>query len=487
MKLAQNNLLKEKNAKTVIEGELAHFRSLLAKIQQQPYQKLTQQDDQQVTISNVQLKVKERKSDLAVVSDEPKHFAASIDQQTSMTSDNEKNSNTVNIPNQTISTDATIVMETDTSKHTNSLSRKLNSKVTREAKIKPGQKIDNVVKKLSQECVPHILNTTSSAKEVTFYTDDKSTRRSLDAVVAQLHIVKKQQFDKQFHVDLGLAKQVRENSKLDSVVEKLVAKQSQFEALLNKNTTGISSIADSSLPCMEPDVSSTVPDDLDDTESKSMVTEASIKAKDKFRSTLAKDTNEPVTLTAIPKTRQLYISIVDPVTMQADITKVQTKLVSGPNTVNKMETIQTPTDNEADDVSKSRSKEKTDQKEEIANSTCFSTNLPTRVPVTSSTIAPVTPVHSNVMLAAVRKYIIEKFSVKQMDLEGLLGQDDSNVILNDTTYENLTEFYAEISQGHTQQDTSVPDEMFVELLQVVFISFLVNPHTMIYIYMCDWA
>lgn len=510
VKLAQNNLLKDKNTLTSVEGELARFRSLLSKLQQQQsQQKPNQQKDNRTTISSVDSPLKKKKSNVVqttVEPNEPEKFEAS-----SSTDDNAKNtssSNMVNIP--TPANAPTIRPEDITSEFTSSplsLSKRLNSKVTREAKIKPGQKIANVVKKLSQEHLAHVLPSTaasstvasstvasstaaSSNEEVANQIEDKSTRRSLDAVVAKLHIVKKQEFEKQFHVDLGSAKQVRENTKLDSVVEKLVAKQSQsqllssgypvqFESLVSKSAK-IDTALDSPVQYMEADVSSTVPDNFDgnkiDIESKSVVTGAS-KFKGKFQGTLTRNADKPVLVVGVADSKQVKRpdNVRQSVTNTPTKQGVQIKLASMPKGINKAETAYTVTDSGEKRSIHLRSKEPAVTK--VGGTVSNLVSLPTKLPSDESFSALMLSPRGKNILAKVNKFIIETFAVKPKDLftvkpkdlECLPEKDDSKENLNDSMCGSLTDFYAENSQVCVQQDCSIPDVIFVKLFQVLML------------------
>lgn len=450
MKTAQNDLLKGKNAITVVEGELAHYRSLLARVQQKLQQKSTQSKNHQTTIND---DPKEKSNGTDIISDKSECFIASVEQRQTLVDAINKKS-TVNIPNKTIVADVTINTDNNTSDCTDSSPLLSSSfKVAKEAKIKPGQKIANVVKKLSQDRVAHPPNNPSNSEEVATHTEDKNTRKSLDAVVAKLHVVQKQELDKQFHVDLWSAKQVRENSKLDSVVEKLIAKQIhsqffppsypiQFQTLVNENTA----VVDSSHQCMEADVSSTVPDG------------------NKFQSTSTRSVVKPVTVDGMDDSRVTHQtnvkSVVNTVTKHADITKAQTKLVSGPKDISKTKTAGMVT------RAKTKEREQADDKNRVSNPSCLPREMPSVVPVTPATT---TTSYCDIILDTVNKNMLEKFSVQPKDLEGLMKQDDSKHITADLTSESLTELISENSQVHAQQDTpAVPDAVFTEMLQVLF-------------------
>ena len=420
------------------------------------------------------------------ITDEPKEFVASSSstvQQTALPSDNVQStsSNVVIIPN---SACATIKIASLTSGCTDkppSLSTKLNSKVTKEAKVKPGQKIANVVKKLSQEHHVHTPNPPSTVAsnngETADQVEDKSSRRSLDAVVAKLHIVKKQEFDKQFQVDLGLGsgKQARENTKLDSVVEKLVAKQSQsqllcdypvhFETVPNKSAK-TDAVVDSSMHCMEADVSSTVPDIFEiGMQRKSTVMDPS-NSKSAFQSIAYKDTDKPVIMFGIAdgeQEKRQRESVSNPVTRQG----MQTKLPIRPKII-QVETAHTHTATNSgvkSGVIQLRNENQADAKEgDMATNSCLSEGVPITFEAPSS--------QHKQMLAKVNKFIIETFNVKPKVLECLPGKDDSRDILNDTMCGSLTDFYAVNSTVCVQQESSFPGATFVKLLQVILISSL---------------
>ena len=478
--------MKDKNSVTVVEGELAHFRSLLVKLQQQPPQKPTQQKNNQTLTTTVSNPLKEKKSavvDVMLTVDDSEQFtSSSTDQQTSVTSDNTigTTSDVTNIPN--LVNAATTGAGNITSDCTNSplsLRKKLNPKVTKESRTNPGQKIANVVKKLSQERNTYAPNITA-VEEVTFHNEDRSTRKSLDAVVAQLHIVKKQEFDKQFHVDLGSAKQVRENTKLDSVVEMLVAKQSQSQLLSSDyplnfeppaTTTKVNTGVDSSPKCMEADVSSTVPDNVEgsnvDMETQSVITEAS-KAKDKFQTMSTKSADEPVIVAGVAERKEKRQENINDSVINTALTKqaVQMKSTTGPKSISKVETARTATDGKT-----ARSKEQTGTKDRISISglPCLPAKLPTGVPVTSIMLTS----RIQCTLAKVNKFMTEKFAITPKNLEGLLGKDSSKEISNDSISGNLTEYYFENSQVDSQLQNSVSDAVFIKLLQVLNAFFFV--------------
>ena len=406
--------------------------------------------------------------DVIVPVDDSKRFTTSstTDQQTPITSDNTKGttSNVTNIPNLDNATTGTENVASEcTTNSPLSLRKKLNSKGTKESKTKPGQKIASVVKKLSQERITHVPSTAASnVEEVTLHNGERSTRKSLDAVVAQLHIVKRQEFDKQFHVDLGSTKQGRENTKLDSVVEMLVAKQNQSQLSSDypvnfetpAKTTKVTAIVESSPKCMEADVSSTVPDNLEgskiDMETKLVIAEAS-----KAKST--KNADEPVIVAGIADKQQKNVndSVIN--TKQA----VQMKSTTGPRSISKVETAHTSTDSEI-----VRSKEQAYTKDRVSASSL--PNLPTKL----STAVPGTSImltsRIQCTLAKVNKFITEKFAITPKDLEGLLGKDASKEISNDSICGNLTEYYFENSQVNAQQQNPVPDGVFIQLLQVLY-------------------
>lgn len=463
---------------TAVEGELTHFRSLLAKLISE--QKFTQPKLNQSITSNDDGSVKQKKScvvDTIVASND--HTTSSADHQTQVTSDNA----TVNMPNSTDVASRTKNISSEFTTSPLSFSKRLTSKVTRETKIKPGQKIANVVKKLSQEHLIHAPSVVASgSEEVANQPEDKNTRRSLDAVVAKLHIVKKQEFDKQFHVDLGSAKQARENTKLDSVVEKLVAKQSQsqllssgwplhFETLVNKTAT-VNTVVNSSMHCMDADVSSTVPDNFDDckmnTETKSVKTEASM-AKGKFQST---PTDKPVTLVTVriadSKQENAGELVTDTVTKQA----VQTKLTSRPkSTLPKTEPAQALDSEVKFNVTQLMRKEQTDATD--GNSFYSLASLPTRLtglPVTSFMLSS----RSKQVLSEVQKFVIETFSIKPKNLESLLQKDDSREMLSDSMCGSLTDYYIENLQVYVQQDSSVPDAIFVNQVYKCFVLLIIG-------------
>ena len=467
----------------VVEGELAHFRSQLAKLQKQLQQKPTPLlKDDQVTVSQVDspLKVKEKKSDVVdvnAISDEPKADVSSTDHQSALPSDNVQNtsSGVVNVPSSACATIKIASVISECIDSPLSLGTKLSSKTTKEAKIKPGQKIANVVKKLSQEHHVHTSNPPSTAapknEEMSCQVEDKSIRKSLDAVVAKLHIVKKNEFDKQFQVDLGSVKQARENTKLDSVVEKLVAKRSQsqlscdypvrFEAVPNKSAD----IMDASVHGMEADVSSTVPDIFDDSkidmQRKSTVMKPS-NIKNSFHSIVGKDTDKPVIMFGNvdgEQEKKQGESVISSVKQG-----VQMKLASGPKIV-KVETAHSDTNSGVQSgVIQLRSKDQGDTKEghTATNLLNIPTKLPVGVPVTFDEPSP----QHKQMLAKVNKFIIETFNVKPKVLECLPGSDDSQDTLNDSMCGSLTDFYAMNSTVSVQQESSVPDSTFMKLFQV---------------------
>lgn len=352
----------------------------------------------------------------------------------------------------------------------------------------PGQKIANVVKKLSQEHHAHTSNqpstTASNNREKADEVEDKSTRRSLDAVVAKLHIVKKQEFDKQFQVDLGSVKQVRENTKLDSVVEKLVAKQSQsqlcdypvhFETLPNKSIK-TDTVMDSSMHCMEADVSSTVPDIFEIGMQRRSTVMAPSDIKNAFQSIADKDTDKPIIIFGFADGEQGKMqreSASNVVTRQG----MQMKLPIRPKIV-KVETAHSVTNSGVKSGGiQLRNEDQADIKEGdmATNSLCLPTKLPEGIPITFE--APSSQ-HKQ-MLAKVNKFIIETFNVKPKVLECLPGKDDSRETLNDSMCGSLTDFYAVNSTVCVLQESSVPDATFVKLFQVNLISSLASQPLML--------
>lgn len=407
---------------------------MLAKVQQQSQQEPVHQSDNQATTSkgNSQLKGTEKKlgvMNVTVTLIEPEQSIAdsssSTDLQALTTSDHASSMMT-KVPNPS---DAPIKADSPLL-----LSKKLKSNVTREAKTKPGQKIANVVKKLTQERVTHTPsiaapNVKETAEVAASLTDDKNTGKSLDAVVAKLHIVKKQELDKQFHVDLGSAKQVRENSKLDSVVEKLVAKQTRselfpssypahFEALVN--TKPVNPALDPSLQYMETD---TAPDKL------------------KTKST-KKSNKQMVGIT--DEQENSVIGIV--VNKQDDTDKAQTKLVSK-SSVDEAET--------KNGVSKLSRSEQADKIQRVHHFT----KLPTGI----------FSLTGNVMSTMHKfKFVIENYGIQPKDLEAFLEKASSKEVVDDSFSGSLTEFHTMISPVHTQQDFYVSDTVLVKLHQVMY-------------------
>lgn len=462
VKLAQNNLLKEKNAVTVVEGELAHFRSLLAKIQQPQKNNLTQQKGDQSTMEDNIMDT------TTVVSDTTDQLAASSsnDQHISISSNNAKiaSSDAANLPNLDNTTVQTKKISVKCINSPILISRKLNSTGAKETKIKPGQKIANVVKKLSQErVIPTHKMTASNTEEVATHVEDKNTRRSLDAVVAKLHIVKKQEFEKQFHVNLGSTKQARENTKLDSVVEKLVAKQSQSQQLSSDyplHFKTLNTTIDSPVQCTEADVSSTVPDNVDnskmDVETQPVITEIP-----KFHSTPTKKTNQPTTKARNTDTPEKQLGDVSKAVIKT-VTKqsIQVKLAGRPRNTDNVEPAHTVIDGKTNTVYQLRGKEHADKKETSgSNLASVPTKLSAEVP---DTLSP----RSKDMLVKVNKFIVETFAVKPKDLESLPGKDNLREILDDTICGSLNDFYGENMQVCTEQESSVPDAIFVKLFQV---------------------
>ena len=457
--------MKDKNAVTVVEGELAHFRSLLIQVQQQPRQSPTQQNNNQMLSNTVESPVKEEKSsvmDVTIPMDDSEQ-GSTADQQTPATSDDIKDttSDVINSPNIDSATTTT-----GTASETNSplsLRKKLG---TKEKKTIPGQKIANVVKKLSQERTtpaPAVAAAASSIEEATVHNEDRSTCKSLDAVVAKLHIVKQQELEKQFHVDLGPAKQVRESTKLDSVVEMLVAKQSQAQPSISypvsfetpaKPTTKVNTAVASS-KCMEADVSSTVPDNLEDNkmdvETKSVIAEAS-----KAKSTKIPD--KPVVVAGIANKQEKRQENVNDSVINTALNKqaVQMKLTTGAKS-SKVETAHSATDSEI-----ARSTEQVDTKDRVVVSSLPS--LSTKLPTLGTSIMLTSRMQCT--LAKVTKVLIEKFAITPKDLEDFLGQASLKEISNDSISGNLTEYYFNNSQIDVHQQSPVPDAVFVKLLQV---------------------
>lgn len=460
--------MKDKNAVTVVEGELAHFRSLLAQVQQQPRQNPTQQNNNQPLSSTVESPFKEEKSsiiDVTIPMDDSEQ-SSTADQQTSVSSDTQDTTSDVINSSSIDSGTTTIVTEMIASKTNSPLSlrKKLTSKGTKENKAILGQKIANVVKKLSQERITPAPTGASSVEEATFHSEDRSTRKSLDAVVTQLRIVRQQEFEKQFHVDLGSAKQVRENTKLDSVVEMLVAKQSQAQVSTEyplsfetpaKSATKLNSAIISSPKSMEADVSSTVPDVLEsnkmDTETKSVIAETS-----KAKST--KIPNKSVVAAGIATKQEKRQENVNDLVINTAISKqaVQMRLATGAKS-SKVETAHSVTDSEI-----ARSKEQTDTKDTIMVSSLPS--LSTKLPTPGTSIMRTSRIQCT--LAKVTKVLIEKFAITPKDLEGLLGKASLKEISSDSVSGNLTEYYFDNPQVDTHQQSSVPDAVIIKLLQV---------------------
>ena len=216
MKLAQNSLLKEKNALTVVEGELAQYNNLLASVlQEQP---------QRVGANQLQLSLPSAKKPKVLHAGEPRSLGLEADKESTIveiTNSSEVAANLV-VPTKRTTSFPAYQEERDFNTITSTCSSD-RRQVVRGTKRQPGQKITDVIQKLVQE--QQLNATNADASQI----DDKTKRKSLDAVVAKLHVVKNQELDKTFCVDLGSAKLVREHSKLDTVVEKLTAKQNQSQ------------------------------------------------------------------------------------------------------------------------------------------------------------------------------------------------------------------------------------------------------------------
>ena len=459
--------MKDKNAVTVVEGELAHFRSLLAQVQEQPRQNPTQQNNNQALSSTVEGPFKEKKSGMMDVTTPMDDYeqGSTADQQTSVTSDAIKDT-TSDIINSPSIDSATTTIGTEKIALPLSLRKKLTSKGTKENKVIPGQKIANVVKKLSQERVTPAPTATSSVEETTLHNEDRSTRKSLDAVVAQLHIVKKQEFEKQFHVDLGSTKQARENTKLDSVVEMLVAKQNQAQLSTDypvsfetpaKSATKVNTAVVSSPKCMEADVSSTVPDDLEgnkmNVETKSVITETS-----KAKSTKIPD--KPVVVAGIANKQETRQENMNDSVINTACTKqaVQMRSMTAAKST-KIETAHSATNNE---IARSKEQAHTKGRVVVSSLPTHSTKLPTGVPGTCIMVTS----RIQCTLAKVSKVLVEKFAIMPKDLEGLLGKASLKEISNDSISGNLTEYYFDNPQVNAHQQSPVPDAVFVKLLQV---------------------
>ena len=103
--------------------------------------------------------------DVNAIFDEPKTDSSSTDHQSALPSDNVQYtpSGVVNVPSSACATIKIANVISECIDSPLSLGTKLPSKTTKEAKIKPGQKIANVVKKLSQEHHVHTSNPPSTA------------------------------------------------------------------------------------------------------------------------------------------------------------------------------------------------------------------------------------------------------------------------------------------------------------------------------------
>ena len=508
VKLAQNNLLKDKNALTVVEGELARFRGLLS---QQSQQKPMLPKNGQPIGNTVDTLLLKTKSDVADVTDAEQLIVSSnIGQQTSFTSDNAKDSSSDIVKNPNLNNVATAGTETITTECTSSpLSLKKKS-ISKDDKIKPGERIDSVAKKLSKEAQERSTHATSRAtltvEKATPHSENRNTRKSLNAVVTQLHIVKKQEFDKQFHVDLGPAKQARENPKLNHVVKMLVAKQSQSRRLssdypvdlqaLTKSSKA-TAVVESSLPCM---VSSTIPDNVDGGKM-GMETNATVAGVHRAQRAWAKkdsitlaekrqDVSNPVTvipqqaaqvrLTGEPKrnrkegaSKAQRKSTKKNSVVVAEITEkrqdVRDSVAVTPQQAAQVKSI--TKDDTITDVEVARSKEQTGIKQKVTLSSLM--YLPFKRP-TGSPVCTTIMVTARVQcaLGKVSKFITENFAIIPKDLEGLIGKNPLKEISNDATCGNLTEYYIENSQVNVQQKVAVPDAVLVQLLQVPIITSL---------------
>ena len=508
VKLAQNNLLKDKNALTVVEGELANFRSLLS---QQSQQKPMLQKNNQTIGSVVDSSLIKTKSNVLDVTNVEKFTVNSnIGQQTSDTSDNAKDSSLdiVNNPNLDNAATTSAGTENITSECTNSSLSLKKKSISKDDKIKPGEKIDSVAKKLSKEVQERDTHATSRAtltvEKVTSHSENRSTRKSLDAVVTQLHIVKKQEFDKQFHVDLGPAKQVRDIPKLNNVVKMLVAKQSQSGRLSSDYPVDLQTLAkaskasavvdSSSFPCM---VSSTVPDNLDGSkigmEANSTIRGVS-RAQRKWikkdpvaekrqdvgnpmtvipqQAVQVKLTSEPKSINKVgaPKTQRK--STKKDSVVVAEITEKRQD-VNGSVTVTPQQAAQVRSTSKDDTITDSgvaRSKEQTGTKQKVSLSSLM--YLPFKRPTGSPVTTVMLTARIQCTLGKVSKFITEKFAITPKDLEGLLEKNPLKEISNDATCGNLTEYYIENSQVNVQQKVAVPDAVLVQLLQVLKFAYI---------------
>lgn len=215
--MAQNSLLKEKNALTVVEGELAQYNNLLAHVlQEQP---------QRVGTNRLQLSLPSAKKPKVLHAGEPRSLALEADKASTIveitnSSEVENTAANLTVPTKVTTSFPAYQEEKDFNTITSTCSPD-HRQVVRRTKRQPGQKITDIIQKLVHE--QQLNATNADASQV----DDKTKRKSLDAVVAKLHVVKNQELDKMFRVDLGSAKLVREHSKLDTVVKKLTAKQNQ--------------------------------------------------------------------------------------------------------------------------------------------------------------------------------------------------------------------------------------------------------------------
>jgi len=462
MKLAQNSLLKEKNALTVVEGEFAKYNNLLTGV--------LREQVVQLSLSSAKKKPK------ALHAGEVQSLALKADKESTImeiTNISEVESIAGNLT-EGITSFPAYQEERDCNAitSTSSPNRKQGARGT---KRQPGQKITDIIQKLVQE---QQLNATNvDASQV----DGKTKRKSLDAVVAKLHEVKNQEIDKTFCVDLGSAKLVREHSKLDTVVEKLAAKQNQPQLfptsyLVNRedpvktagtsesnilHTKAITSV-DSSNSAKVTICNATGEDDkmefgsVQGVEGKAITNSVDSDGKLKYKQKVSHEEENMPEIDIVKSVNDWAMddSSPDDFGMQTVDTSLHHKTTVGPDksTGQKLASPGTSRTVTVKVIAV------TNQESTPAGSTVSSSSKSHKPKVIDSS--------SKNVLEKVTNNLTQKYQMKSVDLEILLEHDESRDNLDHVTCDGLTEYCAAKVYTPHQQSDVVSDVAFMGLLQV---------------------
>ena len=446
VKAAQNSLLKEKNAQTVVEGELAHNKNSLATMLQDQSQKIS-----------TDLSSPAAKKPKVICDDEAIKHTLEDDKSTTMeVAGSTEVDSTVVV--QVVPTEEKSVQDTRTV---------TNSKLIG-AKLQPGQKISNVIERLVQDQQSNAANINTSEVE------EKGKRKSLDAVVAQLHVVKNQELDKMFCVDLGSTKIVRENSKLDSVVEKLAAKQNQPQMF----PTSFLVDHEDSVKTSDASVSSVM-----HTEADTSVDSSSTEKVIKHLSSRAEDINNKMEFDSasgfeegkvvrnakdydgkLCKQNEVSAAVCSDQLVDKEEWNTSSVLATGDDGMY----MSTEHETTSDSSYKNNAQKLTSPGRKVTVKVLAVANqgpTPSESAVSCSSKQIVSSSGKNV-LAKVTNNLTQKYQMKSVDLELLLEHDESSDDLVHVTCDGLTEYCAARVYTLEHQNTVVPDVVFTELLQV---------------------